>query len=273
MTIPIWKATSTLDGLINDLTFVNDSSQAQIILIGGKPLDLKQFPNLKGIFKTGVGTDNLPFAEAAQRQIAIGLPSPQTAAIVYEETASFAAHLCLQMLYANPGNLATWTKYPREALSTRRVLVIGTGNIGQRVVAKLKPFVIVDTFDAVVNQPEDLKSLMSQADCVTLHIPLTEATRQFIDGTRLGWMKTGAALVNTARGPVVDESALLTELKAGRLRAAFDVFWQEPYQGTLRELHPSPFYMTPHIASTCSQFLTATAQDFRKFLQEQVQTL
>ena len=68
-------------------------------------------------------------------------------------------------------------------------------------------------------------------------------------------MKTGAVLINTARGAIVDEEALYDEIKSGRLRAAFDVYWQEPYRGKLKEFYPDRFYMTPHVASTCSSFL------------------
>lgn len=79
-------------------------------------------------------------------------------------------------------------------------------------------------------------------------------------------MKDGAAVVNTARGPIVDEDALYSELRGGRLRAAFDVFWQEPYNGKLAALHPEPFFMTPHVASTCEEFLEGLAEDFEEFL-------
>ena len=68
-------------------------------------------------------------------------------------------------------------------------------------------------------------------------------------------MKNGAVLVNTARGTIVDEDALYTEVKSGRLQAAFDVFWQEPYKGKLKEFHPGKFYMSPHIAGYTDSFL------------------
>jgi len=72
--------------------------------------------------------------------------------------------------------------------------------------------------------------------------------------------------VNTPRGAIVDEDALYRELSSGRLRAAFDVFWEEPYTGRLLELPSDRFMVTPHIASTCREFLAATARDFVQFL-------
>ena len=268
--LKIWKGTSTLDGLINDLTFADHPEEADVLLIGGKAINLNDFPKLRGIFKTGIGTDNLPFDEAATKGIAIGLPSEKTAEIIYEETAAFAAYLCLRMLYSEIGDLEKWIKQPRTALSRRQVLVIGNGNIGSRVVRKLLPLVEVTAFDIATSAPDELEPLFRTADCVTLHVPLNNDTRGFIDAEKLGWLKDGAALVNTARGPVVDENALLQELQTARIRAAFDVFWEEPYHGKLRQFHPDPFFITPHVASTCQEFLSATAIDFRRFLENEV---
>jgi len=68
-------------------------------------------------------------------------------------------------------------------------------------------------------------------------------------------MKNDAVLINTARGTIVDEDALFAEISSNRLRAAFDVFWQEPYNGKLKEFHPDKFYMSPHIAGYTDSFL------------------
>jgi phosphoglycerate dehydrogenase-like enzyme len=65
---------------------------------------------------------------------------------------------------------------------------------------------------------------------------------------------------------VVDEDALYTEIEAGRLRAAFDVFWQEPYEGKLKQFHPERFLMSPHVSSNCENFLGGLAADFRDFV-------
>ena len=89
-----------------------------------------------------------------------------------------------------------------------------------------------------------------------------------MNAEKLSWMKDGAALINTARGPVVEEDALYEEIKKGRIFAAFDVFWQEPYEGILRQFHPDRFVMSPHVASNCSNFLDGLAQDLQNFIQE-----
>jgi phosphoglycerate dehydrogenase-like enzyme len=119
-----------------------------------------------------------------------------------------------------------------------------------------------------VDSPELLKSRIAAADCISIHVPLLDQTRSFFNAEKISWMKPGAALVNTSRGPVVDEGALGAALGEGRIRAAFDVFWKEPYEGTLRGLPANQFLMTPHIASTCNEFLSGCARDFVEFCDE-----
>jgi len=262
----VWSNTRTLDGYVDGIAFTDDTNAAEVALIGGKPIRLADFPRLRGIFKTGVGRDNVPEAEAAARGIACGFPSPATCDIIYEETAAFACHLILQALYADSGDFATWSKRDRPALQSRELLVLGAGNIGARVASKMRALLKVSTFDALANRPDELEPLIRRADCISLHVPLLPATRGLFDATKLAWMKDGAALVNTARGPIVDEAALLAELTAGRLRAAFDVFWEEPYKGRLAELPRDRFIVSPHVASTCREFIAATAADFRSFI-------
>ncbi|NQU09814.1 hydroxyacid dehydrogenase [bacterium] len=264
----IWSNTTTLDGCLPGLRFTKDPRLAEVALIGGKTVQLAEFPRLRGLFKTGVGRDNVPEEEARRRGIRLGFPSPGTCAIIYDETASFTCHLILECLYAEVGDWAQWQKRDRPALASRTLLVIGTGNIGRRVVDRMRPFLRVTTYDTLANEPRDLEPLMRQADVVSLHVPLTPATKGFFDADKLAWLKDGAALVNTARGAVVDEDALYRELSAGRLRAAFDVFWQEPYRGPLTELPPDRFLVSPHVASTCRAFVEGTARDFRYFLGE-----
>ncbi len=263
----IWSNTKTLDGLVDDLVFTASKTEADIALIGGKTIALDDFPKLKGIFKCGVGRDNVPETEAAARGIHCGFPSPATADIIFEETACFACHLILKCLYAETGDFKSWEKLERPALSESRILILGTGNIGGRVARKMQAFANVLTFDVLTNQPDELEPLIRQADGISLHMPLNDNTRGWFNAEKLAWMKDGAALVNTARAAIVPENALYEELVAGRIRAAFDVFWQEPYQGKLLELPQERFITSPHVASTCREFVTETAKDFRGFME------
>jgi len=251
----IYSNTSTLDGYDEGLIFTQDKSQADVVLMGSKPINLSEFPNLKGIFRAGIGKDNVPEDEAANRGILVHYPSAETIDIIFNETAAFTCNLIFRMVYSDVGTIDPWTKHDRFQLAQKQLLVLGTGNIGTRVVNYMQPFMNIDTFDVLENGMEELPDKLSQADCVALHIPKNAQTTAFMDAHRLRLMKDGALLINTARGAVVDEEALYEEIKAGRLRAAFDVFWQEPYTGKLKDFHPHCFYMTPHVASTCSGFL------------------
>ena len=264
----IYKATNTLDGYLPSLEYTEDKARAEIILVGGKKFILDDFPKLRGIFKTGVGTDNLPFEEAATRGVDIVLPSEKTCNIIYEETASFTCHLILSGHYAGAGDWDSWKKVDRPTLHQRQLLVIGVGRVGQRVVEKMRGFMKVDTFDSAHDPPEDFEPKVRGADCVTLHVPLTTATNALFNAERLSCLRDGTLLVNTSRGPVIHEEALYTELSSGRLRAAIDVFWEEPYKGKLTELPADRFIRTPHIASTCKEFIQGTATDFLQFLEE-----
>ena len=107
---------------------------------------------------------------------------------------------------------------------------------------------------------------MQAADCVSIHIPKSPENISFIDKEKLSWMKDGSVLINTARGEIVDEDALFREVESNRLSAAFDVYWQEPYRGKLQGFHPESFYMTPHIASTCHEFLSGCKSDLDQLI-------
>lgn len=262
----IYKATNTLDGYVPELEYTTDKAEAEVILVGGKAFDLTEFPKLKGVFKTGVGTDNLPFEQAKELGVIIELPSAKTCDTIYDETAAFTCHLILKAIYAGCGDWDSWTKADRQMTSSRRLLVIGAGKIGGKVAAKMSGIMDVTTFDATTDREEDLEGLIREADCISLHIPLMPATTGYFGKEKLSWMKDGAALVNTARGPVADEEALYAELSTGRIRAAFDVYWKEPYRGILSELPEDRFIRTPHIASTCKEFIQGTAQDFLSFI-------
>jgi phosphoglycerate dehydrogenase-like enzyme len=262
----LWKNTSTLDKFVPELLETVCAAEADIAVIGGKQIDLASMPKLKAIFKCGVGTDNVPFKEADSRGIEVWMPSEETKRYIFEETANFAVYLIFRMLFNEIGEVEGWRKQSRGFLGNKKILVLGQGNIGSHVTRKLKPSVDVLTFDVAENSMDELPGLMKQADVISLHVPLIESTKGFIDAQKLGWMKDGAALVNTARGPVVDEDALFNEIQTGRLRAAFDVFWTEPYDGKLKQFHPNSFLMSPHVSSNCENFLTGLAEDLRNYL-------
>ena len=259
--IKIWKNTSVLNKFNEGLTFTEDKQSANLILLGSRAIDLDQFSNVKGIFRAGVGRDNIPIKDCERRSIIVQYPSEETTLCLYEETANYTVSLILRMLYPSPDISLPWEKIYRTSLHKKTALVIGTGNIGSRVTSKLEKLMEVYTFDVAHNEPDELEPLIKAADIITLHIPNSEENNNFFDNKTLSWMNEGSILVNTARANLVNEDSLYRELKQGRIRAAFDVFWQEPYEGKLMEMYPDPFYMSPHIASSSEEFFIGCRRD------------
>jgi len=259
----IWKNTNTLDEYItDDIILIEDKKEVDIIVVGGKSFDLNDFPNLKGIFKVGVGTDNISFDECKKRNIKVQMPSEKTKQIIYNETADFTCYCILNMLYKNKGNVSSWTKYNRRSLSTHKLLIIGQGNIGKLVKDKMKNFMSVNTFDILKNSMVELDDMIRECDIMSLHIPLNKDTKNFIDKDKLSLLN--GLLINTSRGGIVNENDLYDAIKKGNINTHFDVFWKEPYDGILKGL--DGFHMSPHIASTCNEFLESLYDDLKEFM-------
>jgi phosphoglycerate dehydrogenase-like enzyme len=151
----------------------------------------------------------------------------------------------------------TWAPARSVTLAGQTVLIVGYGSIGEAVERLLVPFEV--TIERVahsarpgVSGVDDLPALLPRADIVILLVPVTPATIGLAGARFLGQMKSGALLVNAARGAVVDTGALLAELTSGRLRAALDVTDPEP----LPVGHPlwsAPgLLLTPHVAGLTS---------------------
>jgi phosphoglycerate dehydrogenase-like enzyme len=148
-----------------------------------------------------------------------------------------------------------WSYEPTDTLAEKTVLIVGYGSIGAAVEARLAGFEVEVLRVARRARPgvapmEELRSLLGSADVVVLLVPSTPQTTGMVDARFLASMKDGALLVNAARGPVVDTSALVTELNSGRLSAALDVTDPEP----LPPGHPlwtAPgVLITPHVAAS-----------------------
>jgi phosphoglycerate dehydrogenase-like enzyme len=158
-----------------------------------------------------------------------------------------------------------WLGGFRPALADKNVLIVGYGSIGAAIEDRLGPFEVArvarvarsarTTARGPVDPFTNLPALLPEADIVVLSTPLTETTRGLVGADFLARMKSGALLVNVARGPVVDTKALLAELESGRLTAALDVTDPEP----LPREHPlwrAPgVLISPHVGGPTSAFL------------------
>jgi glyoxylate reductase len=209
-------------------------------------------PQLRIVANYAVGLDNIDLDAARERGVVVS----NTPGVLTNATAEHAVGLMLALLRRiAEGDRSLrrrddWEWGPDfmigEGLDGKRVLVVGPGRIGRRVGE------LVEAFGADVSfagRDEDLGAALADADVVTLHCPLTPATRHLIDADALAAMRPTAVLVNTARGPVVDEAALVAALRAGAVAgAALDVFEEEP---SVSEdlLAMENVVLTPHIAS------------------------
>ncbi len=147
-----------------------------------------------------------------------------------QATGDWKQRIGAEALYlgTHPGEKPMHPSALEDELTGKTVLIVGYGSIGRATEERLRPFDVKmlrigrrrrDGVEPV----ERLDDLLPRADIVVLLVPLTDQTRGFINGKRLGKMKHGALLVNAARGPVVDTDALVEALNAGRIQAAVDV--------------------------------------------------
>jgi glyoxylate reductase len=209
-------------------------------------------PQLRIVANYAVGLDNLDLGAIRER----GIVASNTPGVLTNATAEHAIALMLALLRrVAEGDRSLrrrddWEWGPDfmvgESLEGKDVLVVGPGRIGTRVAE------LADAHGArskFAGRNADLLALLPTADVVTLHCPLTPQTRHLVDAGALAAMKPTAVLVNTARGQVVDEAALVAALREGTIAgAALDVFEHEP-DVTEELLALENVVLTPHIAS------------------------
>jgi lactate dehydrogenase-like 2-hydroxyacid dehydrogenase len=231
--------------------------------IDGELMDLAG-PQLKVISNHAVGYDNIDIPAATQR----GLPVGNTPGILTEATADFAFALLLGAArrvvegdrFVRQGKWKTWgpSLLLGSDLHGATLGLVGFGRIGRAVAKRALGFglrlIYCDPSAApdpdLPAQPVDLETLLREADFVSLHVPLDGSTRHLINETTLAQMKPTAVLVNTSRGPVVDQQALYRALKDRRIfAAALDVTDPEPLQPDSPLLELDNLVIAPHIAS------------------------
>lgn len=168
--------------------------------------------------------------------------------------------------------------WPTRELFNKQVGIVGASNIGRHVIKLLKPFgVHILLCDPFVSEEEaaalgatkvELDQLLRQSDIVSLHAPAKEDTHHILDRERLVLMKDGALLINTARGTLIDELALIKELSKGRFFAFLDVTDPEPpaLDSPLRRL--DNVVVTPHLAGcieNCGRMGEMAVEELRRF--------
>jgi glyoxylate reductase len=244
-------------------------------------------PKLKIIANYAVGYDNIDTEAARARGIIV----TNTPGVLTEATADLAWTLLMSAARLVPAGdrlvrSGQWQGWDPGLLLGSSVFgqtlgIVGAGRIGTAVALRAQGFKMPIVYTSRSRNPQleaelgarrvELNELLTSADFVSLHLPLTEATRHLIGPRELDLMKPGAVLINTARGPIVDEAALAAGLQSGRLGAAgLDVFEQEP------AVHPALLelenvVLLPHLGSatraTRSRMAAIAAQNLLAWIE------
>ena len=219
--------------------------------VNGAYLD-RAGPQLRVVANYAVGVNNIDLPAAAERGVVVA----NTPDVLTRATAELAVGLMISLLR----RIAEGDRFVRRrdewefslefmlgsSLDGKRLLVVGPGRIGRETAQLAEAFGATTVF---ASRDDDLRSLLADADVVTLHVPLTDETRHLIGREELAAMPSAAVLVNTARGPIVDEQALVAALRDGAIAgAALDVFEREPdVEAGLLALEN--VVLTPHLGS------------------------
>ena len=219
--------------------------------VGAELLD-RAGPQLRIVANYGAGVDNIDLAAARERGVLVA----NTPDVLTETTAELAIALTLALLRRVAEGDRFVRRRDRWAFSVEFMLgeslrgktfgVVGPGRIGRATARLAEAFGATAIF---AGRNDDLGALLRAADVVSLHLPLTPETRHLIDGAALEQMRPSAVLVNTARGSIVDEVALVAALREGTIAgAALDVYEREP-EVTEELLTMDNVVLTPHLGS------------------------
>jgi phosphoglycerate dehydrogenase-like enzyme len=240
--------------------------EAEVALVGWSPLGARVMDaarRLRVIHKLGVGVDKIDLEAARRRGVAVLTASGVNAAAVAEMTVMLVLAVLRDLPWATAELRAG--RFQKEALRRRThqlagmaVGLLGFGNIGREVARRLQGFdVDLAYHDVRVAPPEaahgavpvDLDGLLERSDVLSIHLPLTPQTAMILNRERIARLRRGAVVVNTSRGGLVDEEALLAALRAGALRGAgLDVTAREPLPPEDPLLACDRLIVTPHMA-------------------------
>lgn len=246
-------------------------ANADVALIGTERIDdglLAALPKLRFIAKYGVGLDNIDLEACKKRGIGIGWTPGVNARCVAELTLGFMLGLTHNLFHTTTLlRQGTWLKRGGIQLTGKTIGIIGLGHVGREVVRLLTPFgchllgndiedrsAFCAEWKVTLASQEDI---IANADIVSLHVPLTPLTRHLINAETLSHFKPGAFLINTARGPIVDQQALHEALAEGGLGgAALDVYDPEP-PTDLEFLANPKLVASPHIGGNANEAVMA----------------
>lgn len=240
---------------------------------------LASCPNLRWIGLTATGTDNIDLEACTARGVAVANVPGYSTASVAQMAFALLLELCqcpgrcdaaVRRGYWKQGRPADWGVMPQRELEGKVLGVVGYGDIGRRVAAIGRAFGMTVLVHTRTVRPQwagdgvafvSLEELLCRADAVSLHVPATAQTVKMIDAAALARCKRGVLFVNTARGALVDETAMADALESGQVGGfGTDVQAVEPPRGTDGPLFHTPnTVLTPHSAWTTPEALARLA--------------
>jgi D-3-phosphoglycerate dehydrogenase len=278
----------------SDLPGALAESGAEVLVVRSTKVTAEAFagaPRLGLVVRAGAGVNTIDITAANRHGVFVSNCPGKNAIAVAELTLA----LILSLDRRIPDAVATmrqglWNKKrfgQAEGLHGRRLGLVGFGHIGREVAARARAFgLVVEVFDPALDRgaadshgvelAADLDALLRGCDIISLHVPYGKATHHLIGGRELALLKDGALVVNTARGGVLDDGALAEAVRSGRVRAALDVFEDEPsgaeapFASPVREL--PGLYATPHIGASTEQAERATSAEAARIIDEYLRT-
>lgn len=234
-----------------------------VIIAGTEPITdyvMERASKLKMISRVGIGLDNVDLLAAERRGIKVSYtpdaPAPAVAELTIGLLISLLRSVNLSNIRMHQGE---WTRYFGKRISNTTIGIIGLGRIGERVLNRLKAFgtprILVNDLSQNMELDRkfklewvDKETIYKESDAISLHLPLTRATKNMITKKQLEMMKSDALIINTSRGGIINEADLYDVMKSGHLSgASLDVFEKEPYDGKLNEIDHC--LLTAHMGS------------------------
>lgn len=262
------------------------AADADFIWAGGSLLDaemIEKAPKLKVIHKSGIGVDKIDLNAARAKGVKVYITAGANAVPVSEMALMLMMAVLRRFVYTDTSlRKGQWPKKElggvSQHLSGKTVGIVGMGNIGKNLVKLLKGFDCKNFYyDVCRLTPEferslgitykSLEELVKNSEVISLHIPLTPETKNMINANIFAMMSRNTILVNTARGGVVDEQALIEALQKGTIAGAgLDVFTMEPIDPNNPLLAMDNVVVSPHVAGSTLNTMPVRAKHIAKNL-------
>lgn len=255
LAIEVWRSGMPLTPSVADVEFYVPEYMGPSAVIDV----VSQMSSLRVLQTLTAGYDDV------LEQLRPGVTLCNAAGVHDASTAELAVGLMIASLRGFAGFVraqdeGAWIHARHDSLADRRVLLIGVGSVGSAIASRLIPFEVDltrvgRTARGGVHGVDEMRDLLPTAEVVVLAVPYGSTTHHLVDAAFLAAVPDGALLVNVARGPVVDTTALVAELESGRLRAALDVTEPEPLPPDHPLWRAPNVLISPHVGGDTTAFM------------------